>query len=1104
MKWDRHSRHGIAVGPFMGAIAISVIGLAGLGWTGFHAHQLAKASVESRASLERTAGELVHLDEALTMSARMAAATGDPGWEKRYRRLEPRLHAARGPNRQGSELEHRALSLARSGQGPAASLLVLSDAYEAQKKSYARDIAQHFNRVRGKLNADLRTDRRNVIYALIATGLAMVFSLALWIILFVRASNRRVALESAIGSISQSASDELAAQDRSRELLDRATVGIQIADRDGKRLFVNQALADLMGYDSPAELLAEKPAALVASEDMPRLLEIRAHHFRGEAAPTTYEFVGIRKDRSRIPIQVVTSLVTWQGEPAIQRTFIDLTARKQAEEALKISEANLSAAQRLTGVGSWEANLEKHQIRYSRELCRILNVDSEAGMLSYDEFLERVHPDDREAVDKRNNHALKTGEQIDHRYRIVQSDGTIRHVHSMAEVFFDHLGTPVRVTGALQDITERVLAEEALRESEANLAEAQRIARVGSWVSDRRTGEIRFSDELNRMLGIDPETYEYTPDSFMKLVHPDDREQVLAFREELKAGQGDRDIVFRIVRPEGEVRYIHSREKAFFDEDGKLLRIAGTRQDITERIRTEEALRESEERYRQLIDLTPEAVFVQCDGANVFANRAAAEILGADTPESLIGLSTTDYIHPDCLTALHKRHEQLLDSDRPLPFREFIYMRLDGAEVTVESAIAPMSWQGRPATLVVAHDITERKQAEEALRASELRMSRMLDITPEAVIAIDSDHRIELFNQAAEDVFGYSADEMVGQPLDVLLPADAKKSHHKFIGRFAKSSEPSRLMSRRGELVGVKKDGTEFPATASISKMELGGDMIFTAIFHDISNRKSAEMTMFAAMEEAKVANRAKSEFLANMSHEFRTPLNAIIGFSEVMTNETFGRIGNARYREYIQDIHYSAGHLRDLITDILDLSKVESGMDELYEENVDIPVLVNAILRLVRQRADEHGIDLSLEIVEELPALRADQRKLKQILVNLLSNAVKFTPSGGKVSLRAWCNESSGHVFQIIDTGIGIASDDIPKVLTQFGQADGAFNRKKEGTGLGLPLTKSLIELHGGSFDLQSEIGLGTTVTARFPARRIVRAPDSPKDQAAGGKAAS
>ncbi|NKB19690.1 MAG: GAF domain-containing protein [Alphaproteobacteria bacterium] len=242
------------------------------------------------------------------------------------------------------------------------------------------------------------------------------------------------------------------------------------------------------------------------------------------------------------------------------------------------------------------------------------------------------------------------------------------------------------------------------------------------------------------------------------------------------------------------------------------------------------------------------------------------------------------------------------------------------------------------------------------------------------------------------------------------------------------------------------------------------------------------------ARDMAEDASRAKSEFLSNMSHELRTPLNAIMGFSDIIREQTFGPVGSIKYRDYARDINDAGRHLLELINDVLDFSKIESGNEELYEEWVDVHDAIRSVTRMLHDQAQRSDVSLVVEAPDKLPPLYADEMKVRQILINLLSNALKFTGSNGTVTLTAWYSDSGGYVFQVEDTGIGISLEDIPKALGLFGQVDSAFNRRYEGTGLGLPLSKSLAEMHGGSLDIQSQINVGTTVTVRFPTERVVR----------------
>ena len=223
------------------------------------------------------------------------------------------------------------------------------------------------------------------------------------------------------------------------------------------------------------------------------------------------------------------------------------------------------------------------------------------------------------------------------------------------------------------------------------------------------------------------------------------------------------------------------------------------------------------------------------------------------------------------------------------------------------------------------------------------------------------------------------------------------------------------------------------------------------------------------------------------MSHELRTPLNAIIGFSEVMEHKLFGALGDPRYEGYAKDIRQSGQHLLSLINDILDLSKVEAGKMEIYEEVFEMAPIIDSVRSIMSGRAEAAGLRLLSHVAEGMPNLRADRRMVRQVLLNLLSNAVKFTPAGGRVTVDVATDDRNGIVVKVTDTGIGMDAKGIDIALTNFGQVESPMSRKAEGTGLGLPLSLSLVELHGGTIEIKSEPGVGTTVTVRFPEKRSI-----------------
>ncbi len=357
-----------------------------------------------------------------------------------------------------------------------------------------------------------------------------------------------------------------------------------------------------------------------------------------------------------------------------------------------------------------------------------------------------------------------------------------------------------------------------------------------------------------------------------------------------------------------------------------------------------------------------------------------------------------------------------------------------------------------------------------------VQLNGILSIADDAIICVDHTFQIILFNQGAERLFGWSAADIDGQPLNMLLPTRYHGEHGGHIARFATSPASARQMAERRGIFAMRRDGSEFPAEATISKLQGDGGLIYTVILRDISARKAYERALEQAKETAEAAMRAKSMFLANMSHEIRTPLNAVIGMTSLLLNTPI----DDEQRDYTQTIRASGEVLLSLINDILDYSKIEIGKLEIERHPFDLRRCIEESLDLLSSGASEKDLNLAYFIDDSVPAaLLGDVTRLRQVLVNLLSNSVKFTAHGEVVvSVTATLLDEQRHeiAFAVRDTGIGIPSERLAELFQSFTQVDASTTRKYGGTGLGLTISKRLAEVMGGRMWVDSVLGVGST----------------------------
>jgi signal transduction histidine kinase len=427
--------------------------------------------------------------------------------------------------------------------------------------------------------------------------------------------------------------------------------------------------------------------------------------------------------------------------------------------------------------------------------------------------------------------------------------------------------------------------------------------------------------------------------------------------------------------------------------------------------------------------------------------------------------------------------------------------RADGQ--MVEVCRVPLPDGGYVSTRI---DITAARRRERDFEAAQARLehqnqvfSTLIENLPVAVSLVDADLKFTAFNRLFTEMFDLPPEFRPGALLEELARHNALRGEYgpgdietHIRDRVAASIDPARRQFERrrpnGQVIDFRR--TPLPGGGFVTTyIDVTQDREREAALEQARGRLERQTKeLIATADKLNAANEAKSQFLANMSHELRTPLNAILGFSEAMREALFGPLA-AKYKSYAGDIHASGSHLLRLINELLDLSKIEAGKLKLNEEEIDLLDVAEECQRLVIDRARQGSIDLQTQVPPELPRIMADRLRLKQVLLNLLSNAVKFTPPGGRVRLAGADLGRRGIEVTVADTGIGMDPRDVPLALQPFQQIDSRLTRRFEGAGLGLPLSKTFVEMHGGTFEITTAPARGTTVRIVLPAGRAVAA---------------
>jgi len=985
-------------------------------------------------------------------------------------------------------------------------------------------------------------------------------------------------------------------EERLRNLVKTIKDWIWEVDPRGIYSFVSPGVRDLLGYE-PEDLLGKTPFDIMPPDEAERMGKIFGDILKTAKPLPPIENTCLHKDGH--PVTLETSGVpffaadgTLLGYRGVDR---DITGRKEAEEALRKSEKEYRSV---------IENIQDVFYRSDRNGRLIMGSPSGVKFFGYDSLEEMIglplksfwaDPKDRETLVAEMK---KFGRVKDYEAVLKRKDGTTFDRTFTTHFYYDGLGNILGTEGIIRDITERKRAENALKEKTAELDRFFSLALDLLAIANTDGYFQRLNRAWEIVLGYEIKDLEGR--KFLDFIHPDDLPATLEKVAELSRGNEVINFINRYRCRDGSYRWIEWRSVPY---QNKLIYAAA--RDITQRKQVDDALRETEERYRALFDGSPDCVYIHdFDGNFIAANSAALKLFGYDRDE-LLSLNFSALAKPDQLSKAFKTFSRLRRTGTQKELAEFTLMRKDGGYVDVEAMGSLISHEGKPYAIQgIAPDITKRKKAEETLRKSEEEAKRlvkenktMAEIGRIISSSVNIDEVYERFAEEAKKIIQFDkitvsifnleemtyfilftagvevpgfhkgdcrpirsellekagrmrpgiifqvsagkeaqGEEEIARKLPSFLPIyqaglrsflripliskDEAIGSLNFTSReFDAYSENDLQLARKiaNQIAGAIANALIFTELKRVeeelrmAQMELEARVqdrtadlvkINKELQNEIVERKHTEELLKNAKEAAEASSTAKSTFLANMSHELRTPLNAIIGFTELMADEQAGAL-NETQKEYTGDVLRSSRHLLSLINDILDLSKVEAGKLQLDVGTVFLPALLQNSFTMIKEKSLKHGIQLRMEIGGIPEKIRGDERKLKQVLYNLLSNAVKFTPDGGIVTLGAcrfffrdqqWTREdgngeslpftpsSSGEWvgISVRDTGSGLEKEDLDRIFDPFEQADNSASRRYQGTGLGLTLTRRLVEIHGGNIWAESE-GPGKGSRFRF-----------------------
>jgi len=624
------------------------------------------------------------------------------------------------------------------------------------------------------------------------------------------------------------------------------------------------------------------------------------------------------------------------------------------------------------------------------------------------------------------------------------------------------------------DVTEIKNYQTQLLKNKERLDEAQHLAKIGSWSLDIQSNRLEWSDEIFNIFEIDRNEFQPSYEYFLNAIHPDDVDLVNTTFQKSIDDKTTYNITHRLLMKDGRINYVTERGKTEYDEQGAPLLSQGTVQDVTDLIEYQNRLKAEEKRLMELLEMSPIAVRIARKEGHevVFANRAYSRIL-KEQPDHSIGKNPHNYYADP---SVYEEIMQRVDKGEKI-YNQLIELSVHGEAVWALASYMAIELEGENAVLGWFYNVTKEILSQKELKEQKEEFETIFKVSKDGLAIMDLETRFLQYNDAYLDMTGYSADELRGKScLDLTAAEDVERAK----GAVEEAFEKGYVKNFDKNCIG--KGGRPFSANMSISL--LPDKKRFLVSSKDVTKSKVLEQALTEAKIQAERANTAKSEFLANMSHEIRTPLNGILGLTDLLLQTDL----TEHQRDYLSKSKNSSKALLNVINDILDYSKIEAGKLVIEEIDFNLDDLIQNISDLFGYMAKEKGNNLYFNISQKIPKnLMGDPLRITQILTNLVGNAVKFTRDG-EITIKAeTLSKESGSVniqFFISDTGIGMTPEQQKNLFSAFTQADASNTRVYGGTGLGLTISKQLVEMMEGVIWVESEKGAGSTFAFSLPLR--------------------